>query len=413
MITFFLFQVFTWITIIIATIVAIPILYLCIISISAIITAHQRQAVQQRAPLEVTKELPHFAILIPAHNEEVLLGQLLKTLLQLDYPAERYSIYLVADNCTDSTTTVAHSYTGVHVYERIDNEKRGKGYALHWIMQQLEAEGHIHDAYLILDADSVVATNYLHALSQELAKGGQALQGHNTVLNTTASPSTILRWVALTLVNHIRPLGRTGIGGSASINGNGFCLSRTLLERFPWQSYSLTEDYHYYLSLIQNGERIHYVPEAQVRSHMPTTFSQLQTQDIRWESQGERGSTPTIAWQLLKVGLRRLDIVRLDALAELLTPPLSFLVGSSLVITTLTFLLQIPLLIGLSLFLLGGLGLYIASALYLLRLPLAAYRALLYAPGFMLWKLWVYFVLSRRKKYTSQWIRTSRPKSTT
>ncbi len=51
---------------------------------------------------------------------------------------------------------------------------------------------------------------------------------------------------------------------------------------------------------------------------------------------------------------------------------------------------------------------YIGTALYLLRPPRGVYIAFLYAPGFMLWKLWVYFVLRRSKKYTSEWVPTSR-----
>ncbi len=67
----------------------------------------------------------------------------------------------------------------------------------------------------------------------------------------------------------------------------------------------------------------------------------------------------------------------------------------------------------LSILLLAGLIEYVASALYLLRMPLTAYRALLYAPGFILWKIWVYFVLSRSKQHKGEWVRTSRPNSTT
>jgi hypothetical protein len=226
------------------------------------------------------------------------------------------------------------------------------------------------------------------------------------------APSTVLRWIALTLMNHVRPLGRMGLGGSSTITGNGFCLSRKLLERYPWQSYALSEDYHYYLSLVQKGERVRYVPEALVRSDMPTSFAQMRTQDIRWEAHDQQGSTRRIAWQLLRTGIRQRDFVRLEAIAELLTPPLSFMVGSGVLLLLAALVLRGTWQIGLGSFLVGGLFIYLASALYLIRMPLSAYRALLYAPGFMFWKLWVFFVLSRSKKHTSTWVRTSRPTST-
>src|SRR5205807_8099766 len=117
------------------------------------------------------------------------------------------------------------------------------------------------------------------------------------------------------------------------------CFNRDLLQRHPWQAFGVAEDYQYYLTLVQQGERVQYMPEAVVRSHMPATFAQMRTQDIRWESSAPRQSSWRIALELLKAGLRLRDWVRIDAAAELLVPPLSFLVGLCL----LTFIASILL----------------------------------------------------------------------
>src|SRR5260370_36551226 len=101
------------------------------------------------------------------------------------------------------------------------------------------------------------------------------------------------------------------------------CLSRALLQRCPWQAFGLTEDYQYYLTLVQNGEKVIYMPEAVVKAEMPLTFAQMRTQDIRWEADQGGPSTWKAAWQLLKVGTRNRDFRRLEAIGELLTPPLS------------------------------------------------------------------------------------------
>ena len=103
--------------------------------------------------------------------------------------------------------------------------------------------------------------------------------------------------------------------------------------------------------------------------------------------------------------------MRLEALAELLTPPLAVLVAVTGLLLILALLLGAPLQIWLALALVGGVLIYVGTGLFLMRLPRAAYPALLYAPGFMLWKLWVHFVLSRSKKHTRAWVRTSRPDS--
>ncbi len=393
-----------WILLAVEICIALPIVYLCILSISALITTQKRKR-QQRKIVQATAQT-NFAILIPAHNEEMILSKLLESLAQLDYPRELYTTYVIADNCTDTTASLARQFDGVQAYERFNDKERGKGYALNWIWQQLANKQ--HDAYVVLDADSVVVPTFLTAMDRELAQGALALQACNTVLNITESPSTVLRWIALTLMNHVRPLGRNGIGSTSTLTGNGMCLSRTILERYPWQAFGIAEDYQYYLTIVQNGERVRYVPEAVVRSQMPVTFAQMRTQDVRWEAAAPQQSLWHTALQLLKAGLSTRSFVRIEAMLELLTPPLSFMVASCSLAFIAALLLWSPLEIGLGVALLGGLVGYIATALYLLRAPKAVYKALLHAPGFVLWKLWVYFVLSRSRKHTGEWVRTAR-----
>ncbi len=153
-----------------------------------------------------------------------------------------------------------------------------------------------------------------------------------------------------------------------------------------------------------------FVPDADVRSVMPTTTRQLQTQDIRWESLNPDASAwqRRIGWRLLGDGIRRHSWVRLDALAELLIPPLSVLGGGSVTLLIVTVLLQAPLQIALALALIAMLAAYVASAFVLLRPPLGVYRAMVYAPAYVARKLWIYFVLRRLRKNTTSWVRTSR-----
>ncbi len=390
--------------------IACPIAYLCILSIFAVINARKKASVEVCHEISIRGHT-NFAVLIPAHNEEVILHTLLENLSCLEYPKEMCTVFVVADNCTDGTAELARQFEGVCVYERNDAFKRGKGYALNWIWQKLEGSRLIYDAYVILDADSVVLPTFLQSMDKELVRGTRALQACNTVLNVSASASTALRWIALALINHVRPLGRNAIGGSSTLTGNGMCLSRDLLMRHPWQAFGIAEDYQYYLTLIQYGEWVRYVPEAIVRSQMPTTFAQMRTQDVRWEASQPQQAPWRIALRLLSTGIRMGSFIRIEAAVELLTPPLSFLVSACLLMFVASLLLWSPFEIVLILALLGGLAGYIATAFYLLRPPRTVYKALLHAPGFMSWKLWVHFVLSRSRKHRSEWVRTSRTSS--
>jgi hypothetical protein len=384
-----------------------PVLYLCIVSCSAILTRRKRTVQAERDVAKTTANAT-FAIFIPAHNEESILSTLLESLSRLSYPTESYQVYVIADNCTDATAELARQFDGVRACERFDQQKRGKGYALNWMWQQLADRHEAYDAYVVVDADSVVEPTFLRAMNKELQRGAVALQARNMVLNATASASAALRWVALALVNYVRPLGRSGLGGSATLSGNGMCLSHELLQHYPWQAFGLGEDYQYYLLLVEQGVRVTFVPEATVLSQMPLTFKQMRTQDVRWEA-AEPGQPHWLtAWQLLRAGLRNRSLVRFDAAAELLTPSLSLLVAACLLSALAAWLFGTSMEMLLALILCAGTGFYVSTAFYLLRPPAAVYKALMHAPGFVLWKLWVILVLSKSRKYTKEWIRTAR-----
>src|SRR5438046_2319517 len=130
-------QVLRWLLLAAQVWIGGPILYLCVLSISAILTTQKRQTEDSSSSAHLSS---NFALLIPAHNEEAILGTLLESLSMLVYPQDRYTVYVVADNCTDNTAELARATGWVRVYERFDETRRGKGYALSWLWQKLEED---------------------------------------------------------------------------------------------------------------------------------------------------------------------------------------------------------------------------------------------------------------------------------
>jgi len=391
---------------------ALPLLYLLTVVVGAIKATLQKTTFGHRA---AAPDLPAttFAIVVPAYNEESLIASTLESLAQLDYPSNLYAVHVIADNCTDRTAEIARS-AGVHVHERSDAVDRGKGYALAWALGLLMQRPTHYDAYIILDADTVVEPALLRAFAAGLQRGARALQSHNAVLNANDSPTAALRWLALSLMNYIRPLGRNSWGGSSTLTGNGMCLTHEMLTLHPWRAFGLAEDYQYYLDAVASGERVLFVPDANVRSVMPNTPRQLQSQDLRWESLEPDSSRwrHQIARRLFFDGIRRRDYARLDAFAELITPPLSVLAaGCALVLAASLALGTLPQIL-LALLLLGVLLAYVCSPFLLLRPPAGVYGALVFGPAYIARKLWVYFVLRRRRKHTGTWVRTARAAST-
>ena len=79
-----------------------------------------------------------FALLVAAHNEEGVVGELVKNLKDLDYPKENFQVFVVADNCDDKTAQIARDM-GATVFERFDKSKRGKGFAMEYAFERIFA----------------------------------------------------------------------------------------------------------------------------------------------------------------------------------------------------------------------------------------------------------------------------------
>jgi cellulose synthase/poly-beta-1,6-N-acetylglucosamine synthase-like glycosyltransferase len=372
------------------------VLYLDVLSVAA--------ALWRRAPPHAQPR-NRFAFLVPAHNEEMLLPRLLDSLSALDYPRDLYDVYVVADNCTDRTAAVGTA-GGARVHERRDERLVGKGHALHWLLAEIRESGSRYDAYVVLDADSVVSANFLQVMNRHLERDDPVIQSYYGVLNREESWSSALRYAGLALFNGLRPRGRDALGLSAGLRGNGMCFQSSILERFGWKSFTLAEDVEFHLTLVEAGIRVSYAAEASVLADMPTSLQQARSQNVRWE-RGRLQMLRAFGPRLLLHGIRRRDPTQLDALAEQLVPPLSVLSG----VTVLTFALAAALRAPgprrlASLVLLGQIG-YVVTGLRLVEAGAGIYLALLRAPFYMAWKVWIYALAAVRLQ-DSRWIRTAR-----
>jgi cellulose synthase/poly-beta-1,6-N-acetylglucosamine synthase-like glycosyltransferase len=377
---------------------AVPMLYLTTLSIASLF---QRSSQATGGGTPDTR----FAMLIPAHNEEAVLGTLLASLRQLDYPPELVDIQVVADNCTDDTAAIARE-AGAFVHERQDTSNVGKGHALRWLLGQVEAMGRQYDAYVVIDADTEVSPNFLQVMAAQLQAGHSIIQSRYRVQNGHESWTSGLRSVAFALFNHLRPLGRTVLGWSSGLKGTGMCFSASVVQQFGWDSFSLTEDVEYHVRLVTAGLRVTYAPEAIISSSMPTTLKQAQSQQMRWE-RGRLELVRRYVPGLLGGALRTGNTALFDAAMEIMVPPLSVVAGLILCCCVGAFLLPSYLGIRLGAALFVELMLYVLIGLRLARLPLAAYRSLLFAPAYIIWKLWVYMV-ALIAAGDRRWVRTAR-----
>jgi len=394
--------------------------YLLVLTLSA-------KRASQITPLAPGKQPHKFLILIPAHNEELLLPSLLSNLNHLDYPKSHFEIHVVADNCSDQTETVAQQ-GGAVVHPRENRDQTGKGYALNWLFNQLGQQVVDADAILILDADSIVSDGFLRVMSARLAAGDRVIQSYYSVRNPDHSWNSGLRYAALAVLHYLRPQGRMVLGGSVGLKGNGMVFRKEIMQQHSWSA-SITEDIEFHMSLILAGERVTFAPDAIVWGEMPNTLSKSASQHDRWEQgrfQMARRYIPKLVREAV-IAFRHKKYSRafvlLDAAMEHIIPPFSVMVGLSVVflLASLISLFLNPIFVGpnthaillvifnisLGFILFLGQGIYLFSGLRMVRAPKNIYYALVFAPVLMGWKIARYFLVLRRRDQPD-WVRTSR-----
>ena len=84
----------------------------------------------RKPPKQEAKKNHRYAVMISARNEIAVIGDLIHSIRMQNYPQELIDIFVIADNCTDDTASVARSAGATDVFERFDKEYIGKGYAL-------------------------------------------------------------------------------------------------------------------------------------------------------------------------------------------------------------------------------------------------------------------------------------------
>ena len=231
-------------------------------------------------PLKIKKDHKFMAI-IPAHNEESVVANLVESLKNQEYPKELLDIYVIADNCTDNTAQVAKD-AGAIVYERFDSTKKTKGYALQWFLKQKIEENANYDAFFIFDADNIVDKNFTKNMNKKLCQGEDVVQGYRDIKNPTDNWITGGYALFYWMMHRLYHLSRYNLGLSALLNGTGFMVRFDVIKPDGWNTETLTEDIEFSLKRIIAGSKVGWATDAIVYDEQPTGFKQSWSQRSRW-----------------------------------------------------------------------------------------------------------------------------------
>lgn len=331
-----------------------------------------------RAPRAAGDRAIRFLVLVPAHNEELVIGRSLEAIMA--NRRARDLVLVVADRCTDATADVARSF-GASVLERGPDEEPGRAAARQAGLEH--ARDLDWDAVLMLDADSVIEPGFFDACERVLATGTSAVQARSES-SRGRGIAMEASLAAFTLQGITIPRGRDRLGLSVRLRGTGMAIRRdvALAHRFRAPA---SEDLFFTLDLMLDGHRCRHVDDARLRSDGASTWGTFGGQKLRYEA-GRMAAARTYVPQLLSRAARRGDRACLEAAWFLATPPFALGVLSLLLAVALASVAgawAIAAVFGAGLL---ALALALVTGLIQARAGLRTWMALFAAPWYVGWK---------------------------
>lgn len=379
-----------WVSVFVVYYLVLGILYFC---------------VQEKTP-SAAKSYKNFVVIVPAHNEELMIGTAIDSWRQVDYPTSSFAVYVVADNCTDGTADVVLSKE-VKCLVRSEPTNKGKGQALSWAIDRVPLDR--FDAVVFVDADCTVSGDFLRAMNDRLMSGAKVIQGFDGVRNPDESIMTRLMQITNVMKNLLFAHAKSKLGLSVPLMGTGMCFDTRVIKQVAWSAFSIGEDLEQYAYLIRAGLFPEFEPRAIVYAHEASTLAQAYTQRVRWAA--ARMQQVGLGGRTLMSGLKCGDVRLIDAALTLLAPNYAMLANLSLMGLIGSMLLDIPpqqALVAWFLLLVGAQGLYFAMGMTVSRMSFKSLASLLFAPVFLVWKLGIDLVaLTNVRQYL--WVRATRP----
>ena len=232
--------------------------------------------------LPEAKRRHRYAFFIAAHNEEEVIGNLVRSIKAQDYPADLIETFVVADACTDNTAEEARR-AGAIVYERNDLARKGKSWVMDYGFNRILNEyGDKFEAYFVFDADNIVSPTYVTEMNKVYDMGYLVSTSYRNSKNFDSS------WVsaayALWFIREAKFLNnaRMMAGTSCAVSGSGWMVANSIVRGMHgWDFHTLTEDIQFSTFCAANGIKIGYAP-AEFFDEQPVTFKASWTQRMRW-----------------------------------------------------------------------------------------------------------------------------------
>jgi len=247
---------------------------------------HYRSSLkEQRAIDRQHFDYPKVTLLIPAHNEEKVIGNTLEAMVNLEYPPDRLDILIINDGSSDSTAEIVSRYAERDSRVRLFNVPKGEGgkgksRALNIGLKQTRAE-----FIGVYDADNTPHPSALRYLMAQLISDttlGAVLGKFRTVNKNRNLLTRFINIETLSFQSMLQA-GRWKLFRVSTLPGTNFVVRRHLLDTLGgWDEEAITEDSELSVRIYMEGYRIKYLPYSVTYEQEPEAWSTWVKQRTRW-----------------------------------------------------------------------------------------------------------------------------------
>jgi len=237
-----------------------------------------------------TTPLPYYpkvTVVVPAHNEDVVIAQTAKAILDLNYPHDRVELLLFADNCSDNTYQECLSVKAMPEYAGRDLtiiNRSGTGGKAGVLNDALEmATG---DYICVYDADAMPEKNALYFLVKEVMKDPErrvASFGRNKTRNANQNFLTRCINQEIVVTQRVHHVGMWHLFKIGRIPGTNFLIQTEFVKSIGgWKNGALTEDTDISFKIMQSGKLIALAYNSEAFQQEPETLKSYYMQRKRW-----------------------------------------------------------------------------------------------------------------------------------
>ena len=219
------------------------------------------------------------AVLIPGYKEDEVIVEVATFALQQDYPSHLYDVVIIADSFQKETISELKSLP-ITVIE-VSFEKSTKSTALNKAMATLQQQ---YDIAVVLDADNVMANDFLKKINAAFEHNFIAVQGHRTAKNTNNSWA-VLDAISEEINNNIFRKGHRVLGLSSAIIGSGMAFRYNYFKSLMSTVTAVGGfDKEIELKMLKEGHKIVYLNDAVVFDEKIQKSEVFGNQRRRWLS---------------------------------------------------------------------------------------------------------------------------------